>query len=262
MWAEAAKSENGDRSEKRAQGRVQDSPHLSIIVQFAPSLQASGSGRRRFLHILRAVPEGTSTETLRDHETPRFIAQSELLSRAYGVAAQAHAGQQRKDDGSPFISHPVAVARVLKNADFGDHVIAAALLHDVVEDTELSSGQVAKRFGHEVADLVEALSEDNRIDDYEERKLAHRDRVEEAGSDAIAIYIADKLSNLRGMRAIYGLEGEAIAPRFKTPIDVRVGLWRGDLEMASRAVPDLPYLDDFRSELEAFDRERAQRASS
>jgi (p)ppGpp synthase/HD superfamily hydrolase len=207
------------------------------------------------------VPEGTSTETLRDHETPGFIARSELVSRAFGVAADAHAGQRRKDDGSPFISHPVAVARVLKNADFGDHVIAAGLLHDVVEDTELSSGEVAARFGHEVADLVEKLSEDSRIEDYEDRKLAHRDQVESAGYEAIAIYIADKLSNLRDMRAIYGREGEAIAPRFKAPIDVRVGLWRGDLEMASRAAPDLPYLDDFRSELEAFDRQRARRAA-
>lgn len=233
-----------------------------MIVQFPPFLQPSGRGRGGFLHILRAVPEGTSTETPRDHEAPGFIARSELLSRAFEVAADAHAGQRRKDDGSAFISHPVAVARVLKNADFADHVIAAALLHDVVEDTELSSGQVAARFGREVADLVEALSEDNEIEDYEERKVAHRDRVEEAGYDAIAIYIADKLSNLRGMRAIYGREGEAIAPRYKAPIDVRVGLWRRDLEMASRAAPDLPYLDDFRSELEAFDRERARRAAS
>jgi (p)ppGpp synthase/HD superfamily hydrolase len=207
------------------------------------------------------VSEGTSAETLREQETPEFIARSELLSRAYGVAAEVHAGQRRKDDGSPFISHPLAVARVLKNADFGDHVIAAALLHDVVEDTELSSQQVAERFGDKVAELVEELSEDKRIEDYEERKLGHRDRVEEAGSDAIAIYIADKLSNLRDMRAVYGREGEAIAPRFKAPIEVRVGLWRGDLEMALRVAPDLPYLDDFRAELEAFDRERAQRAA-
>jgi guanosine-3',5'-bis(diphosphate) 3'-pyrophosphohydrolase len=207
------------------------------------------------------VPEGTTTETVRDHPTPGFIARSDLVSRAFAVAADAHAGQRRKDDGSPFISHPVAVARVLTNADLPGHVIAAGLLHDVVEDTELSSGQVAARFGQEVADLVEELSEDSRIEEYEERKATLRDRVEEAGYDAIAIYIADKLSNLRGMRAIYGREGEAIAQRYKAPIDVRVGLWRGDLEMASRAAPGLPYLDDFRSELEAFDGERARRAA-
>jgi (p)ppGpp synthase/HD superfamily hydrolase len=207
------------------------------------------------------VPEGSSAETLRSHEAPAFIAESEILSRAYRLAAEAHAGQRRRDDGSPFISHPVAVARVLNNAGADEHVIAAGLLHDVVEDTPVGPDQVAERFGQRIADLVDALSEDGGLQDYEERKRAHRDEVEAAGPEAVAVYVADKLSNLRDMRGIYALEGEAIAPRFKAPIEVRVGLWRGDLEMASRAAPGLPHLDDFRSELDAFDGERARRAA-
>ena len=206
------------------------------------------------------VPEGSSAETLQSHEAPAFIAESELLSRAYQLAAEAHAGQRRRDDGSPFISHPVAVARVLNNAGADEHVVAAGLLHDVVEDTDVGSHQVAERFGQRVAVLVGALSEDKGLEDYEERKRAHRDQVEAAGPEAVALYIADKLSNLRDMRGIYALEGEAIATRFKAPIDVRVALWRGDLEMASRTAPGVPHLSDFRSELDAFDGERARRA--
>jgi (p)ppGpp synthase/HD superfamily hydrolase len=207
--------------------------------------------------ILCAVPDGSTTET--DHLAPRLVDASPLIASAYELAAAAHAGQRRKDDGSPYISHPVAVAQVLREAGFREQMIAAALLHDVVEDTELSTEEVAERFCDEVAELVDALSEDAGIEDFEERKRAHREQVEEAGREAVAIYIADKLSNLKDMRAIYAQEGEAIAPRFAAPLGVRIVLWREDAEMASRVAQELPYLGEFRAALDGFEREREAR---
>jgi (p)ppGpp synthase/HD superfamily hydrolase len=189
-------------------------------------------------------------------EEPRFAARSNLVAEAYRLASDAHEGQLRKDNGSPYITHPVTVAELLHDAGFDDEVIAAALLHDVVEDTEMGPDEIAERFGDRVAEVVEALSEDEGIQDYEERKREHREQVEESGRDAIAIYIADKLSNLRDMRRIYAEEGETIASRFKAPLDVRVRLWRDDLETAKRSAPDLPYLGDFERELDEFERER------
>jgi guanosine-3',5'-bis(diphosphate) 3'-pyrophosphohydrolase len=202
------------------------------------------------------VTPGTSTEL---GQQPRFATRSDLVAEAYRLAADAHQGQRRKDNGSPYITHPVAVAEVLHDAGFDDEVIAAALLHDVVEDTEMGPDEIADRFCDRVAELVEALSEDDGIADYEKRKREHREQVEQSGRDAIAIYIADKLSNLRDMRRIYAEEGEAIASRFKAPLDVRVRLWREDLEMAKRSAPDLPYLGDFERELGDFEREREAR---
>jgi (p)ppGpp synthase/HD superfamily hydrolase len=190
------------------------------------------------------------------------VAAGPLISRAYGLAAEAHAGQRRKDDGSPYISHPVAVAQVLHDAGFRDPVIAAALLHDVVEDTELSTEEVAERFCDEVAELVDALSEDDGVKDFEERKSEHREQVEESGPDAVAIYIADKLSNLNDLRAVYAEEGEAVASRFASPLDVRVALWREDAEMARRVAPDLPFLDEFNASLDEFERERETRQAA
>jgi (p)ppGpp synthase/HD superfamily hydrolase len=197
--------------------------------------------------------------TTRPGEQPGFANRSDLVAHAYRLAADAHEGQLRKDDGSPYISHPVTVAGLLHDAGFDDRVIAAALLHDVVEDTDMDADEIAKRFGERVEELVEALSEDEDIQDFETRKREHSDQVAEAGRDAIAIYIADKLSNLRDMRRIYGEEGEAIASRFKAPLDLRVGLWREDLEMAKRECGDLPYLADFERELDEFERQRDAR---
>ena len=71
------------------------------------------------------------------------------------------------------------------------------------------------------------------------------------------IYAADKLANLRDMRTLYASEGEAAAAKFKAPIDVRVRLWRGDLELAEREAPELGLVAELRSELDAFDAERA-----
>jgi guanosine-3',5'-bis(diphosphate) 3'-pyrophosphohydrolase len=204
--------------------------------------------------MLRPVPDGTSTET--DHQAPRFVAASPLIASAYRLAAEAHSGQRRRDDGSPYISHPVAVAQLLHDAGFRDQVIAAALLHDVVEDTEMSTEEVAERFCDEVAKLVDALSEDEGIEDFSERKREHREQVEESTPEAVAIYVADKLSNLRDLRSVYAEEGETVASRFKAPLDVRVELWREDAEMALRLAPELPYLDEFRSELSTFAEER------
>jgi (p)ppGpp synthase/HD superfamily hydrolase len=183
---------------------------------------------------------------------------SELVADAHELATDAHAGQRRKDDGTPYITHPESVAGLLDDAGFGEEVIAAALLHDVVEDTEMGSGELRQRFGDRVAELVEALSEDDDIADYEDRKREHREQVEASGPDAAAIYIADKLSNLRDMRKIYALEGERIAERFKAPIAVRVELWKADAEMAGRVAPDLAFLPEFRAELARFDREREE----
>jgi (p)ppGpp synthase/HD superfamily hydrolase len=192
---------------------------------------------------------------------PRFVRErSESVRRALTVAHRAHEGQLRKGDGSPFIGHPIRVAALLEADGFDDPVVAAALLHDVVEDTELDVGDVVEEFTAEVGELVDALTEDERIEDYVERKDAHRDQVAAAGERAAAIYVADKLANLRDMRALYAEVGERAAERFTAPsLDVRVEAWRRDCEMASAVAPDLPLVESLRAELDAFEAERNAR---
>jgi len=180
-----------------------------------------------------------------------------LLEAALQLASGAHADQVRKD-GSPYIGHPRAVGELLERAGFDEEVLAAALLHDVVEDSEIEQREVERRFGPRVAALVAAMTEDPTIEDYHERKRAQRERVEAAGREAVAIYAADKLANLRDTRRGYGREGEAIERRFQVPLDVRIAIWREDFEMASRFEPRLPYLRELRYELESLEEQRAK----
>lgn len=187
--------------------------------------------------------------------------QSKPIREAFEVAQKAHAGQVRSGSGGmPYIDHPVAVTELLAGHGYDETVLAAALLHDVVEDSELSIDDVAARFGSPVAELVETLTDDEEIEPYERRKEEHRRRVAEAGGDALAIYGADKLTNVRALRRAYADEGEAAGEEFKVPLDAKEGIWTADLEMLKREAPRLPFLPDLEAELTKLSALRATRA--
>jgi (p)ppGpp synthase/HD superfamily hydrolase len=177
-------------------------------------------------------------------------AESELIRKALEMAEEAHSGQTRNGSGGmAYIHHPVAVAELLAANGFGEETVAAALLHDVVEDSEASIDDVAAAFGPLVAALVAALTEDESIEAFERRKDEHRRHVEAAGREATAIYAADKLSNIRVLRRALAKEGESAGEEFEAPLDVKERVWAKDLEMLRRRAPDLPFVDDLAAEL-------------
>jgi (p)ppGpp synthase/HD superfamily hydrolase len=181
---------------------------------------------------------------------PESALESELVSRALSFARRAHAGQIRKGDGTPYIDHPVEVARLLYEQGFGDAVIAAALLHDVVEDCGVSAPELEERFGPEVAALVATLTADESIEDYVTRKDEHRAAVKWAGSPATALYAADRLANLRSLNAAYESQGEALGERFNAPLDEKEENARKDVEMLETAQPRPPFLRELTAELD------------
>lgn len=196
-------------------------------------------------------------------EIEAAAAESELIRSALALAERAHAGQTRNGSGGmAYIHHPVAVAELLAEHGCDEETVAAALLHDVVEDSDVGVVEIAERFGPRVASLVETLTDDESVEPYERRKDEHRRRVEEAGGDALAIYAADKLSNVRVLRRAYKNEGEAAGEEFKAPLDVKEEIWRGDLEMLRREAPELPFVDELESELEKLRDARARTTQS
>jgi guanosine-3',5'-bis(diphosphate) 3'-pyrophosphohydrolase len=177
-------------------------------------------------------------------------AESPLIREALEMADRAHAGQTRNGSGGmAYIHHPVAVAELLSQHGFGDETVAAALLHDVVEDSDTSLDEISSRFGQQVAGLVGTLTEDESIQPYRLRKDMHRRRVERAGGDAPAIYAADKLSNVRVLRRAYAQEGESAGEEFSASLDEKMEIWNDDLKMLRREAAELPFVDDFAAEL-------------
>ncbi len=147
------------------------------------------------------------------------LALSPLVERALRVAAIAHQGQSRKASSVPYITHPVAVAMILQRHGFtSPEMLAAALLHDVVEDTSVTAHDLSEQFPAAVMQLVTALTE-TKLDasgaqrPWRDRKEDHLRVLSAATSEACTIALADKLHNLSSM--LFDLDaGEDIWSRF------------------------------------------------
>jgi GTP pyrophosphokinase len=182
---------------------------------------------------------------------------SPLVGEAFEFAQTAHAGQIRNGSGGrPYIEHPLAVAEQLAAHGGSDTVLAAALLHDVVEESDTGVDQIRERFGNEVGDLVAALTDAEEIESYTRRKEVHRADVAAAGRDALSIYAADKLANIRALRRVYGDEGEAVGAELKAPLDVKIEVWEADVELLRSAHPDLAFLGELEEQLSRLQADR------
>jgi guanosine-3',5'-bis(diphosphate) 3'-pyrophosphohydrolase len=175
---------------------------------------------------------------------------SPLVRAALEKARSAHAGQIRNGSGGmPYVEHPMAVAARLDEHGYGEEVLAAALLHDVVEDSGTTLDEIRAEFGEGVAGMVGALTDDEALDSYRERKAEHRERVAAAAGEALAIYGSDKLTNVKALREAHEAEGDAVREEFKVPIELKTEIWEADRDLLREKAPELPFLDELDEEL-------------
>ena len=173
-----------------------------------------------------------------------FVEGSPLTRDALAFAADRHSGQTRANDDAPFVMHPVEVACLLHEAGYSDEVVAAGVLHEVLEDTDVEREELASRFGERVAGLVAAVSDDPSIEDGVERKAALRRQVAASGTEAGVIFAADKVSKTRELRERIGRGEAGEADRLK------LDHYRASLEMLDGLMPGLDLLDRLRAELD------------
>jgi (p)ppGpp synthase/HD superfamily hydrolase len=187
------------------------------------------------------------------------VERSPLVADAMAAAREAH-GEQTRQTGAgeiPFLDHLTAVAeRLAAQGHEADEVLAAALLHDTVEREALEPEALRERFGEAVAEIVAALTEDGSIEDYEERKDEHRDRVAEASPEARAVFAADKAANVAVLRAAYESEGEGVEEALPVALDRKILIWEYDLEMLFDELPG-PLADGLADELVGLWKQRA-----
>ncbi|WP_058307364.1 HD domain-containing protein [Gracilibacillus massiliensis] len=138
-----------------------------------------------------------------------------LIEKANILATKAHQHQNRKGTDIPYITHPYAVGMLLQQAKCSEEVIAAGILHDTLEDTDLTFEQLKEMFGKQVANYVLAASEQDKSLTWEERKQHTIDMLQDASIEDVQVIVADKLHNLRSIHHDLKANGDMIWQRFK-----------------------------------------------
>lgn len=184
--------------------------------------------------------------------TKRSTLLSPIVEKAIRFSARSHREQRRKGSDLPYIVHPAAVASILQQAGFDDdHLLAAAWLHDTVEDTSATLEEIAREFPAEVAELVDAMSEDKTDADgnklsWQHRKKHHLEAMCTASVRVKAVMLADKLHNMISM----SLDAESDSnmwSRFNSPREALLLYYRSMIGTAN----GISELDELRAQCES-----------
>ena len=140
---------------------------------------------------------------------------TDLLDRAIIFAVQAHHNTERRGKGFPYIVHPMEAVEIVATITPDQELLAAAALHDTVEDTDVTVEQLREQFGERIADLVHAESDQftegvSEEDSWHDRKQAAIDRLAAAPRDAKIVAMGDKLSNMRAIWRDYQMKGDEL----------------------------------------------------
>lgn len=152
----------------------------------------------------------------------------DLVDRADAWAEAAHDGQSRKGSGEPYVEHPRRVAAMVASLGVPKHVVAAALLHDVLEDTDLTYRDLDSEFGLPVAELVLELTDfytPNRRPSWDRamRKKAEAERYQSLSPHARLIKLCDVLDNAKDAQENLGEEAERYLEEKRRIVQVLLG---------------------------------------
>ena len=192
----------------------------------------------------RSRRQGTGRKAPR---IPSLVEDLPLTCRAFEFATARHREQRREADQAPFVLHPLEVAQLLRGRGYPDPVVAAAVLHDIVEDTGVETAELQQRFGPEVARLVGSVTEPSTEGSFAERKSRLREAVADAGEDTLMIYAADKVAKTRELRMTLARSAN------RRPDPEKLDHYWASLTLLERRFPAHPLVKQLRFELEALD---------
>ena len=226
-----------------------------VVTEPAAAARVGASTGQRFL-------VSDLCDLLETYLEPQDVAE---VYNAYLFSADAHAGQKRVS-GEPYIYHPIEVARILASMHMDAKSIAAAILHDVIEDTKTAKEGIAEQFGKDIAELVDGVSKITRIEfkTQEEAQAENfRKMLLAMASDirVILIKLADRLHNMRTIAALKPERRKAIAREtldIYAPIANRLGVRQWAIDLEDLAMATL-YPLRYRTLADAIKKRRANR---
>ena len=160
-----------------------------------------------------------------------------LVEKALTKAIELHTGQVRKGNGKiPYVVHPLEVGIIVARYTNSPGLVAAAILHDTVEDCNYPVEDLEEEFGSEVKNLVGLLTEDKSMADWAERKTEHIFRLR-TNQDAYFIKSADALANMRSLVEVLKDEGALVWDRFSAPKDKKMEYFKVILQDTEEFLP-------------------------
>lgn len=175
------------------------------------------------------------------------------VDRALAVAARCHADQTRKDDPTPYIAHPVAVAMIVSDYTQDEDVVVAALLHDVLEDVPpsvYSANDMSAEFGARVTELVRGVSEEKTAGEetppWRVRKEGYLAQLAEDSPECLLISAADKVHNLRSMVAAHDRMGGRMWDIFNAGPDEKLWFYGAIADAVTERLGDCQASRDLR----------------
>ncbi|MFT9598123.1 HD domain-containing protein [Mesobacillus sp.] len=173
----------------------------------------------------------------------------DLIDKALQIASMAHEGQYRKNTKIPYIAHPVAVGMILQKAGYSEEMVAAGILHDTVEDTDITMEDIEREFGIEVVRIVEGCSEPDKSLSWEERKEHTIEFLKTASEEIRVVACADKLHNVRSIRQDVVQLGEVVWSRFNRGRDQQEWYYSHVLKSLGHS-STFPLLEELEMEIE------------
>ena len=182
-----------------------------------------------------------------------------LIEKAEEFATEAHKGQKRKGGKDvPYITHPLAVADILKSINAPAEIVIGGLLHDVVEDTDVTLHEIGQKFGKQVMTIIDYVTEKDttfpvkgieRKKSWKSRKVEYIYRIKDAPYQAVIVAAADKLHNLRDTLEDFEKHGDGVWKMFNSQKDSQFWYYTTLISVFhKREVPEV-ILDEMRMAL-------------
>ena len=172
----------------------------------------------------------------------------ELVSEAAAFCVRAHDGMRRKKSDAPYVLHPLEAGVIVGTMTDDQSVIAAALLHDVVEDAGVTMDEIGEKFGPRVRELVASETENKRedlppADTWQIRKSESLEKLRETEDiDVLRLWLGDKLSNIRAIYRDFTVEGDAVWQKFnQTDVSAQAWYYRSIMKYTERLADTSAY---------------------
>lgn len=180
---------------------------------------------------------------------------TQRLEKAIRIAAIAHKEQKRKGSDTPYIIHPYSVMCIAATATQDEDILIACLFHDILEDVpdKYPRERMVNDFGERVASIVDGVTKDDTLPDWQSRAEAYLENLEQNASDeSVIVSCADKIHNLMSMLTDYTEVGDDLWKRFKVGAERQLWWYETLLGVVRRRLPGLSVANQLEGLIEQF----------